>query len=98
ALLGRGIVSEAAARFTLRINFESRLASFCILASSFSSFLPKLFSVIIGILLLFDARLKTAVGMVRLAGKGRSRNAFFGTASKAAQLRALNRLKRYFSN
>jgi hypothetical protein len=47
ALLGRGIISEAAARFTLRINFESRLASFCILASSFSSFRPKLFSVII---------------------------------------------------
>ncbi len=47
ALLGGGIVSEAAARLTLRINFESRLASFCILASSFSSFRPKLFSVII---------------------------------------------------
>jgi hypothetical protein len=47
AFLDRGLVSEAAARFTLRINLESRLASFCILASSLSSFRPKLFSVII---------------------------------------------------
>src|SRR4029453_6051871 len=63
ALLGRGIVSEAAARFTLRINFESRLASFCILASSFSSFLPKLFSVIIESFLL-----------IRCAAENRGRN------------------------
>src|SRR5689334_15536694 len=41
-----GNVLEAA-RFTLRINLERRLASFCMLASSFSSFRLKLFSVII---------------------------------------------------
>jgi hypothetical protein len=46
ALFGRGDVLEAA-RFTLRTNLERRLASFCMLASSFSSFRLKLFNVII---------------------------------------------------
>ena len=46
ALLGPGDILEAA-RFTLRINLERRLASFCMLASSFSSFRLKLFNVII---------------------------------------------------
>src|SRR5690349_6422250 len=46
AFFGRGDVLDAA-RFTLRINLERRLASFCMLASSFSSFRLKLFSVII---------------------------------------------------
>src|SRR5690348_8952050 len=46
AFFGRGDVLDAA-RFTLRINLERRLASFCMLASSFSSFRLKFFNVII---------------------------------------------------